>query len=165
MIRLGSAKRRFMMKRGTLVCAAAAVAMLVGLMSAGAMAQDNTRVFVVYGAFYSDGNETPVSHTYFITVENETQLSTLEVSTGSGADQGKYSAIFIETGEMPVAALGDKIVISARKEGETAEYIYATTNISLVNILNMRIRIDLIEDAIAVEDKTWGAVKSLFGLE
>jgi hypothetical protein len=38
-------------------------------------------------------------------------------------------------------------------------------NISLVNILNMRIRIDLIEDAIAVEDKTWGAVKSLFGLE
>ncbi|MDD3642351.1 MAG: hypothetical protein PHQ19_02680 [Candidatus Krumholzibacteria bacterium] len=144
------------------------VALASALSGAPVQGQESTNMFIVYGSVYADTNQTIAGDRYIVTVEimtaeNAARTIPITTQTGTGADQGKYCAVFIATGASPVAMATDAILVRARKEGESLDNYYGEETLGPGDIIAKRKRIDFIEGQIAVEFNSWGAIKSLFG--
>ena len=125
-------------------------------------AQTSSFVFVVYGRMTTlDGN--PISGSYTIAVENIRTGATLQDDLGTGADAGKYGVVFLSYSPGGAAAeVGDILEVAVKLIGDSTEHVYCYHEVALEEILGMRVRIDLVENLVPVESRTWGAIKSLY---
>ena len=135
-------------------------------------AEECSPVFVVYGYLYHAAPHVPVNGGYTIVVRNHTKNTLRSVPVGSGFDRGTFCAVFLLGFEPCVVNLGDNISISVDslslatptpKERECLggpAYHVVTSD----DIRAMKVQLDatLPLPVIAVQGRTWGAIKSLF---
>lgn len=145
--------------RWGLIAVALAVSILAGAGTAHSQGLTSP-LFVVYGVMENE-DHIPIEGTYAIIVTNVHRGVTIEDELGTGDDAGKYCAVFLDYADMIAVVEGDQIRVKARKIGEEGLYLYAKYTVTPEDVAGMCVTIDMVEGRVAIETKTWGAIKSL----
>ncbi|UCH85714.1 MAG: hypothetical protein JSW50_08535 [Candidatus Latescibacterota bacterium] len=144
----------------TLVVAAAVTVLGLVAFQTG-WSQTVSPVFVVYGTMTTqDGN--PVEGTYTIVIENLRTGAVVDDDVGAGENAGKFAVVFIDYYGGSVVMAGDEIGISVRIGQTPVTGAYEIHQVTAEDVLDMRVMINIIEPQVAVDSKTWGAIKSLY---
>jgi hypothetical protein len=123
--------------------------------------QTATPVFVVYGTMTTKyGN--PVEGVYTIVLENLRSGAVVEDDIGVGENAGKYAGVFIDYSGGNAVLAGDVILVSVRIGPNPVTGFSELYEVTLEDILDMRVVVDIIEPEVAVDSKTWGSIKSLY---
>lgn len=135
-------------------------------------AQECSPVFAVYGYLYHAAPHVPVDGGYMIVVQNHTKNTMRSVPVGSGFDRGMFCAVFLLGFEPCVVNLGDNIGVSvdslslaALPPGEReclGGPVYHIVTIDDIRAMKVQLDATLPLPEVAVQGRTWGAIKSLF---
>jgi hypothetical protein len=135
-------------------------------------AQECSPAFVVYGYLYHATPHVPVNGGYTIVVRNHTKDTFRSVPVGTGFDRGTFCAVFLLDFEPCVVDLGDNISVSVDSlslappapggRDYLAGPVYHIVTSDDIHAMKVQMDATLPLPVVAVQGRTWGAIKSLF---
>ena len=135
-------------------------------------AQECSPLFVVYGYLYHANPHVPVDGGYTIVVRNHTKDIFRSVQVGSGFDRGTFSAVFLLGFEPCAVSLGDNISVSVDSLSVAPPPpggreclggpVYHIVTSGDIHTMKVQLDATLPLQGVAVQGRTWGAIKSLF---